>query len=370
MKIKRILEKIPAIARELPGDVALIEKDQALVKSMGKPTRQEAAMRFPSVSCVLVRFAAALVLAAGAGAALAQAAFPGKPLRIIIPFPPGGTNDILARLLAPKLSEALGQAVVVDNRPGGNTIIASEALLKSDKDGHTVMLPGNSHVLAPLLSKTPWPYDALKDFASVASLARTGLFLVVNPTVPVNSLKEFIELASQNPGILNSAAPGGSVNQLATELFNTAARVKLQHIPYKGSGPAMADVVGGQAQLTFQTPASALGHVKAGRLKALAISGDTPFADPPVPTFAQAGLPGFDVELTFGLLAPAGTPKPAIDRLSAEVAKIIQGLEFREKVAAQGLRIFVSTPEQYGEHLKGEAAKFARVVKEAGIKPE
>jgi tripartite-type tricarboxylate transporter receptor subunit TctC len=300
----------------------------------------------------------------------AQQPFPSKPLRILIPFPPGGTNDILARVLGPKLSESLGQPVVVDNRPGGNTVIASDALLKSDKDGHTLLLPGNSHVLAPLLSSTPFPFDSLRDFAPVASLARTGLFLVAHPGVPANDLKEFIALARSKPGAINSAAPGGSVNQLATELFNSVAGVKLLHIPYKGSGPAMADVVGGQAQVTFQTPASALGHVKAGRLKALAISGDAPFADPKVPTFTQAGLAGFDVELTFGLLAPAGTPKPAIDRLNAEVAKIIQAPDFAEKVAAQGLRVFVSTPEQYGAHLRGEAEKFAKVVREAGIKPQ
>jgi tripartite-type tricarboxylate transporter receptor subunit TctC len=318
----------------------------------------------------LLRFIAVLLFAACNATAHAQQPFPGKPMRIIIPFPPGGTNDILARLLAPRLSEALGQPVVVDNRPGGNTVIASDALLKSDKDGHTLMLPGNSHVLAPLLSSAPFPFDSLRDFEPVAGLARTGLFLVVNPSVPADSVKEFIALARSKPGALNSAAPGGSVNQLATAVFNGVAGVKLQHIPYKGSAPAMADVVGGQAQLSFQTPASALGHVKAGRLKALAISGDAPFADPKVPTFAQAGLPGFDVELTFGLLAPGGTPKAAIDRLSGEVAKILRSPDFAEKVAAQGLRVFVATPEEYGAHLRSESEKFARVVREAGIKAE
>jgi tripartite-type tricarboxylate transporter receptor subunit TctC len=315
----------------------------------------------------LLAAAAALALAAPASA---QQPFPSKPVRILIPFSPGGTNDILARLLAPKLGEALGQSVIVENRPGGNTVIASDALLKSAPDGHTLLLPGNSHVLVQHLTKTPLPFDSIKDFAPVASLARTGLFLVVNPSLPPATLKEFIAYAKARPGAVNSAAPGGSLNQLATELFNSLAGVKLQHIPYKGSGPAMADVVGGQAQLSFQTPAASLGHVRTGRLRALAISGDTPYADPAVPTFAQAGLPGFDIELTFGLLAPGGTPRAVIERLNAEVARVLAMPEVREKVAAQGLQIFLSSPEQYAAHLRSESEKFARIIKAAGIEPQ
>ena len=310
------------------------------------------------------------LFAAIAGAAPAQQAFPNRPVRIIIPFTPGGTNDILARFLAPKLAENLGHNVIVDNRPGGNTVIASQVLLASNKDGHTLLLPGNSHVLVPYLSKAPLPFHSLNDFAPVASLARTGLFLVVHPAVPAQTLQEFIALAKARPGALNSAAPGGSINQLATEMFNGLAGVKLVHIPYKGSAPAVADVMAGQAQLSFQTPATVLGNVKSGRLRALAISGDTPFADPKVPTFTQAGLPGFDVGLWFGLLAHGGTPKPIVERLSAEVAKILAMADFREKVAAQGLEVFVSSPGQYGTLLRLESEKFARIVKAAGIQPE
>src|SRR5688572_5853334 len=262
------------------------------------------------------------VVALLSGAAHAQQ-FPSKPIRILIPFTAGGTNDILARTLGPKLSEAVGQPVIVDNRPGGNTVIASQALLAADKDGHTLLLPGNSHVVVPHLTKTPLPFDSLKDFQPVASLGRTGLFLVVTPSLPAANLKEFIALAKVQPGKLNSAAPGGSINQLATELFNSLAGVKLVHIPYKGSAPAVADVMGGQAQLSFQTPATVLGNVKGGKLRALAISGETPFADPRVPTFTQSGLPGFDVGLWFGLLAHGQTPKPIVDRLAAEVTKIL-----------------------------------------------
>ena len=193
---------------------------------------------------------------------------------------------------------------------------------------------------------------------------------MVTPSLPANSLKEFIALAKSKPGELNSAAPGGSINQLATEMFNRLADVKLVHIPYKGSAPAVHDVMAGQAQFSFQTPATVLGNVKAGKLKVLAISGETPFPEPKVPTFAQAGLPGFDIGLWFGLLAPAGTPQLVIDRLNAEVGKILAMPEFREKVAAQGLEVFASTPEQYGALLNAESEKFARIVKAAGITPE
>ena len=318
----------------------------------------------------LARTALAAALLALAGASHAQAPFPSQTIRIIIPFSPGGTNDILARLLAPKLTEAFGQQVIVDNRPGGNTTIASAAVLASAPDGHTLSLPGNSHVLVPHLTKTPLAFDSIRDFAPVATLARTGMFLVVNPDVPAKDLKEFIAYAKSKPGALNSAAPGGSLNQLATELFNSVAGVKLVHIPYKGSGPAMADVVGGQAQLTFQTPASSLGHVRSGRLRALAVTGPTAYPDPKVPTFAEAGLPGFDVGLTFGLLAPGKTPKATVDRLNAEVAKILAMPDFREKVEAQGLQIVASSPEQYRAFLESESEKFAKIIKDAGIQPQ
>lgn len=316
-----------------------------------------------------IRAVLAGTLALAALAASAQP-YPSKPLRIIIPFTAGGTNDILARLLAPKLGEALGQPVIVDNRPGGNTVIASNELLKSGPDGHALLLPGNSHVLVPYLTKTPLPFHSLNDFAPVASLARTGLFLVVTPSLPANTLQEFIALAKSKPGAINSAAPGGSINQLATELFNSLANVKLVHIPYKGAAPAVADVMAGQAQLSFQTPATVLGNLRGGKLRALAISGETPFPDPRVPTFTQAGLPGFDVGLWFGLLAHGQTPKPIVERLAAEVTKILAMPDFREKVAAQGLEIFVSTPEQYGTLLRNESEKFSRIVKTAGITPE
>jgi tripartite-type tricarboxylate transporter receptor subunit TctC len=321
-------------------------------------------------SIAYARALAAGLLLASAGLAAAQQAYPTKPIRLLIPFSPGGTSDVLGRLLAPKLSTALGQPVIVENWPGGNTIIASDVLLRAAPDGQTLLLAGNSHVLVPYLTKAPVQFDPIKDFAPVASLARTGLFLVVNPSLPANNLKEFIALAKSKPGGLNTASPGGSVNQLAMEIFNSLAGVKLRHIPYKGSGPAITDVVAGHADLSFQTPAAVLGFVKSGKLKALAVSGETPSQDPAVPTFTQAGLPGFDTGLSFGLLARVGTPKPVIDRVNAEVAKILAMPDFKEQVAAQGLEVFTSTPAQYGALMKHESEKFAKVIKAAGITPE
>jgi len=315
------------------------------------------------------RLALLLACILPAAPTLAQS-FPSQPVRIIIPFPPGGSNDVLARMIAPRLSEALGQPVLVENRPGGNTVIASQALLAGDRNGHTLLLPGNSHVLVPHLSKQPLPFHSLDDFQPVASLARTGLMLVVHPQSPATSLAQFIAQAKAQPGKLNSAAPGGSINQLATELFNSTAGVQLVHVAYKGAAPAAADLMAGHVQASFQTPATVIGNVRAGQLRALAISGDTPFADPPVPTFAQAGLPGFDVGLSFGLLAPAGTPRAAVDRLNAEIGRIIATQAFRDGAAAMGLTPFASTPEQYGALLKADHEKFGVVVKAAGILPQ
>ena len=241
------------------------------------------------------------------GHAAAQQPFPSKPIRIIIPFSPAERTTSSRGCSRRSSPNRWASRSIVDNRPGGNTVIASEALLKSPPDGHTLLLPGNSHVLVPYLTKAPLPFDSINDFAPVATLARTGLFLVVHPALPVNNLKQFIALAKSRPGELNSAAPGGSINQLATEMFNSLAGVKIVHIPYKGSGPAVTDLMGGHAQLSFQTPATVLPFVNAGKLKALAISGEKPFPNPKVPTFTEAGLPGFDVELWYGLLAHGGT---------------------------------------------------------------
>ena len=310
------------------------------------------------------------VLIACAGCAAAQPAYPAKPIRFIVPYAPGGGTTPLARLVGQRLSENLGQQVIIDNRPGGNTVIGTETLLRSAPDGYTIMLAADTHVLLPLLTTTP--YDPIKDFTPVATLSISERFLVLHPAVPANNLQEFIALAKARPGQLNygSAAAGGT-QHLTGELFNLMAGVKTQHVPYKGSGPALADLIGGQIQFSFNNPLSTIPYVKSGKLKAIAISGETRLpALPQVPTFTQSGLPGFDIKTTYGVLAPAGMHKDVLDRLSAEFAKVLSTPDTREKMVSQGMDPHLTTPEQFAALLKAEMAKYARVIKATNIKYE
>lgn len=303
------------------------------------------------------------------GCALAQQAYPNKPIRIIVAFPPGGGIDIVARLVGQKLAESWGQQVLVENRPGGSTVIGTEALLKSAPDGHTLLAMSSSHVTNPhLIPKLP--YDAIKDFAPVTTLINTAFVLAINPSVPANNLREFIALAKSKPGQLNySSAGNASAPHLAGELLNITAGIKLQHVPYKGGVPAVNDLLGGLVQLTIQPPIFVLSHVKAGKLKALAISGNARFsALPDVPTFAEAGLPGYDMNAWFGLLAPAGTPKAVIDKLSAEIARILVLPDIKEKLLGQGLEPFISTPEQLAALMKSDLVKYGKLIRAANIK--
>ncbi|MBI3371184.1 MAG: tripartite tricarboxylate transporter substrate binding protein [Betaproteobacteria bacterium] len=321
-------------------------------------------------STSLAKILTAGVLMAFACAAFAQQSYPSKPIRFIIPYPPGGGTSIVAHLLGQRLNESWGQPVIVDNRPGGNTIIGAEAVVKSPPDGHTILLASSTHVLNPLLLSIP--YDAIKDFAPVVTLYSSELVLVLNPSVPANNLQEFIALAKSRPGQLNYASvSAGGTTHLAAESFNIMAGVKTQHINYKGAGPALADLISGQVQLSFAAPVAALAYIKSGRLKAIAISGETRLpALPQVPTFTEAGLPGFDVRLWFGVLAPAGTPKEIVDRLSHEIARIMGMPDMKEKLVGQGLEPFTSTPEQFAALMKADMAKFARIIKTANIKIE
>ena len=312
----------------------------------------------------------ASVLMVLAGSAAAQQIYPSKPIRFIVPFPPGGANNILTRLLGQKLAESWGQPVIVDNRPGGNTVIGTEALVRSPPDGYTIMLVVSTHVITPLLLSTP--YDPIRDFAPVATVDSGELILVLNPSVPANTLQEFIALVKSRPGQFNHATPGsGGITHLAAELFSIMTGVKMQHVPYKGGGPALTDVIGGQVQLIFQSPPGAIPYIKSGRLKPIAVSGETRLpALPQVPTFTEAGLPGFDVKFWHGVLAPAGTPKAIIDKLSAEIARILNMADIKEKLASQGATPFVSTPEQFGALMKADYARYAKVIKTANIKLE
>ncbi len=318
----------------------------------------------------VVRMVTAGMLMAFAGAVCAQQAYPNKPIRFITPYVPGGTTTILARLIGQKLTESWGQQVVVENRPGGNTVIGTDSVAKSPPDGYTIVLIATTHVTTSLLMATP--YDAIKDFAAVATLAKTEIILVVNASVPANNLQEFIALAKAKPGQLNYASAGsGTVTHLAGELFNIVSATKMQHVPYKGAGQGLIDLIGGQVQLYFISSPAFVPHSKNAKLRAIAVTGETRLsALPQVPTFAEAGLPGYDVKSWLGVLAPAATPKPIIDKLSTEIGKSLAEPEFKEKLVSQGLDPFISTSEQFTALLRGETVKWGKVIKEANIKLE
>ena len=314
------------------------------------------------------------VLLALAGAAAAQQAYPNKTVRVIVPYAAGGSGtNILARFVSQRLAESWGQSVIVDNRPGGNTVIASEALAKSPPDGYTLLVAAMDHVIVPQLQSTP--YDPIKDFAPVATIAISEFVLAINPSVPANNLQEFIALAKSKPGQLNyaSSATGGSAH-LAAEFFSMRAGVKMQHVPYKGGAPAITDLIGGQVQALFNTASGVAPHINAGRLRGLAISGDTRLTTmlPQVPSFTEVGMPDFDVKLWYGILAPAGTPRAIINKVSADVARSLTGPdpEIQGKLISQGLQPFISTPEQFAALLKADLAKFGEIIKTANIKIE
>ncbi len=319
----------------------------------------------------LFRFvcAALLSLAVLPFGAHAQKAYPDRPIRMLVPFPAGGSVDPVARLLAQKLNEAWGQPVIVDNRPGANTIIGTDALAKSAPDGYTMLLTASTHVINSLLVPS-LPYDSFKDFMPVATLYKSEFLLVIHPSVPASNLQEFIALAKARPGALNYAISGnGNANHLAGELFGMTAGVKMSNVPYKGGGPAINDLLGGQVQAMFSVPTSVIGQVKAGKLRALAYTGETPLAGvAQVPTFAQAGLPNFDIKSWTGILVPAGTPKPIVDKLSAEIAKILSMPDVRAKLEEQGQVPFIQNPAQFASLMNAERAKYAEIIRAANIK--
>jgi tripartite-type tricarboxylate transporter receptor subunit TctC len=308
-----------------------------------------------------------LSLAAAAGA---QPGYPAKPIRFISPYPAGGTTDIMARLVGAKLTESWGQPVLVDNRPGGNTLIGSEAMVKSPPDGYTLLSILTSHVIVPNLA--PTPYDVVKDFAAVATVASTQLVVVVHPSVPAHNLQQLIALAKAKPGQLNYGSGGsGTVTHLAGEFFNMQAGVKIQHIPYKGSAQALVDAVGGQIHMYFSPPIMAMAHLKSGRLRAITLTGDKRIAAlPELRTASESGLKDFVVNIWYGFLAPAATPKPIIDKLGSEIARILATPDIREKLVSQGMDPLVSTPEQFAALIRTDLAKFTQIIKRANIKLE
>ena len=307
------------------------------------------------------------------GSAIGQPAqnYPSKPIRFIVPYAPGGSTSQVARLMATKLTESWGQPVLVDNRGGGNTVIGTEALAKSAPDGYTIGLTTSTLATLPHLVAN-LPFDPVKDFAPVAPLVTTQLALVLHPSVPANNLKEFIALAKARPNALNFAAVGtGSSTHLAGEVFKTVAGVKMQHVAYKGTAPALTDLIGGQIQLNFDTPITSMPHNRAGKLKALAITGKNRLPTlAEVPTFAEAGLPEYDFQIWFGVLAPAGTPKDIVNKLSSEIARILALPDVRETLAAQGLTAYPLPSDQFGGLIRSDIERYGNVIKSAGIKIE
>ena len=308
------------------------------------------------------------VFAAPAGAA----DFPTKPIRFVVPFAPGGSTDTLARTMGQKVSASLGQQVVVDNRTGANGNIGMEIVAKAPPDGHTIVLGyiANVGIGPSLFDKLP--YDPVKDYEPVTLIATSPNVLVAHPSVPAQNLKEVIALAKAKPGTLSFASTGvASVGHLTGELLNQLAGVKINHVPYKGSGQAVTDILGGHIQLMYAGFSSTLTHIKSGKLRALAQTGakrSAALAD--VPTIAEQGFPGFEATAWYGVMAPAKTPKPIVGRLNAEFVKALKAPDVREKLSALGFEIEASTPEHFGAYIKSEIKKWAKVVKASGAKPE
>lgn len=295
--------------------------------------------------------------------------YPNKPVRYVVPYPPGGSTDPMARMVAAKLTERWGQSVIVDNRPGGNTVIGMDYIAKAPPDGYTIGWGGaamfsTSHLIPNM------PYDPIRDLTGVATIARSRVVLVLHPSMPVNNLKEFIAFAKARPGQLNFASSGlGTNTHLSGELFNMTAGTKLTHIPYKGSGPATTDLLGGRVELSFQIPITVIPMIHAGKLKPMAVTGDTRLAAiPKVPTFNESGLPGYGLTGITCIVAPAKTSRAAIDRINAEMAAILAQPSTVEFINKQGGDPFISTPEETNAVIKQEHARYGNVIKTAGVK--
>ena len=317
---------------------------------------------------------AALVLGCVLTATVAQAqqaAYPSRPLRLILPFPPGGSTDLLGRTLAEKLGDSLRQPVVPENRPGAGGNVGAEAAARSAPDGYTLVLCAPSLAISPSLYRK-LNYDPMRDLVPVALVATIPNLLVVHPSVPARSLAELAQHARANPGKLNFGTGGpGTSNQLAADMFRSLSRTEIVLVPYKGAETAMLAVLSGQVQMVvIGTPASAT-HVKSGKLRALALLGKERYPDlPDVPTAAESGMPEFEVDTWYGVLAPAGVPREVLARLNGDIVKVMRTPDMRERLATMGIQPLASTPEEFGEFLKSEVARWGKVVRESGAQVE
>jgi tripartite-type tricarboxylate transporter receptor subunit TctC len=294
----------------------------------------------------------------------AAQAFPTKAVRLIVPFPPGGGTDILARPIAQKLAEKWGQPVIIDNRGGAGGNIGTKAAAETDPDGHTIILGvlGTHAVNQSLYANAG--FDSTRDFAAITMVANTPNILVVHPSVPVKTIKELIDYAKANPGKLNYASPGnGTPSHLATEIFKSMAGVNLAHVPYKGSGPALADMLGGQTQVWIANAPVVLPHIKSGKLRALATtSAKRPAMASDIPTLNEAGLRGYEADTWYGIFAPAKTPKPVLDKLHTDIVAVLVSPEIRETFAANGAEVVANSSEEFTQKVRDDVAKWKKVI--------
>ncbi len=315
---------------------------------------------------------ALIAVIATVGAALASAAdYPTKPVRMIVGFPPGGATDLVARIIQPRMTASLGQQLVVDNRPGANGIIAGELTKHADPDGYSILMGHiGMLVISPAIQKVP--YDAFKDFAPIGLTVSLQNIIITHPTMPAKSLKEFIALAKAKPNELNYATSGiGSPGHLAAVLLESMAGIKLSHIPYKGGGPAITDLLAGHVPTFFAVISTGVPHVQAGKVRALGVTGaKRAEAVPDVPTVAEAGVPGYAATNWYGLLAPSRTPKPMIDRLNHEMVAALKAPDVIEALKARGIDPAPDTPAEFGAFIRSENDKWSKVVRQSGIKPE
>lgn len=309
-----------------------------------------------------------LALALCALPALAQT-YPARQVRIVVPFGPGGPADIYARFVGAKLSESLGQPFFVENRPGGGSIVGSDAVAKSPPDGHTLLMMSNTHTVNETLIPKK-PFELMRDFAPISGVNYSDLLLVVHPSVPANTLKDFIELAKSRPKSLNYASSGpGTPYHMAGELFKAMAGVEIEHVPYKGSDGARAGILGAQVHMMFDAITTMAANARAGKVKALASSGKTRSpVTPDVPTVSEAGVPGYEAVIWLGLMAPAGTPRPILERLSAEVNKVVNAPDVKEVWAKQGAHPMAMSVDQFDKFLREDIVKWSKIVKLSGAK--
>ncbi len=327
-------------------------------------------MKFKSLSTTL-RCAALMAFGAIAMThAYAQpAAYPNKQIRLVIPYPPGGPTDLTARVVAADMSATLGQSVVADNRPGASGMIGAEMVARAEPDGYTILANASLHVINPFVYPD-MRFDALKDFTPITQLAAVPLVLVVPTSLPVTSVKELVEYGRKNPGKLNFGSSGNaSAQQLAGESFKMAAGIEMQHVPYKGSAPALADLVGGQIQLMFDSMPSAMPFIKAGKLRAIAVTtSKRAQALPELPTIAESGYPGFDIATWYGYWAPKGTPAPIVEKLAAAASQALKKQSVMEQYAGMGAEPVGSTPAEFTKYNQTETVKWEEIVRKSGAK--